>query len=422
MAPKLRLEARMTIQELSRRGWSNVQIASTLGVTEGAVRYHRHRQLRSVVDGRSKQRHLATGWQEKIEHWRSCREKAAPLNLAALHEHLVADHGYSGSLRSVQRYFRAHYPAPPKRARRRVETPPGSQAQADWAEYRGVVIGRRSVDLYSFDIQLSHSRAAAVVWSERKDQLSWLSVHNAALWRLGGVPATIRVDNEKTAVARGAGAWGTLNAVYQRYALTLRFHIDPCPPRSPEAKGKVERRIRDQRLHDDPRSRAWDSLEELQAWSDERVRRSAERRRCPATGTSVAEAWDEERPYLAPLPVALPEPFDVVVQRRVARDCTVQFEGRTYSVPFRLIERTVEVRGCARTVQVLAGGELVASHPRHSAERILLEPSHFEGEATAEVLPPPPLGRLGRRLAEIAAMPPQVRPLDLYVAMAEAAR
>ena len=37
MVPKLSSEARMTIQELSRRGWSHTAIASTLGVEVGAV-------------------------------------------------------------------------------------------------------------------------------------------------------------------------------------------------------------------------------------------------------------------------------------------------------------------------------------------------------------------------------------------------
>ena len=37
---KLGLEARMTIQELARRAVSGRQIARTLEVTEGTVRYH----------------------------------------------------------------------------------------------------------------------------------------------------------------------------------------------------------------------------------------------------------------------------------------------------------------------------------------------------------------------------------------------
>jgi hypothetical protein len=33
---------------------------------------------------------------------------------------------------------------------------------------------------------LSHSRAEAVVWATRQDQMSWLSCHNGAFQRLGG--------------------------------------------------------------------------------------------------------------------------------------------------------------------------------------------------------------------------------------------
>jgi transposase len=102
---------------------------------------------------------------------------------------------------------------------------------------------------------LSHSRFDPVVWAEREDELSWLSVHNSGLRRLGGVPAVVRIDNPKTAIIRGAGAWGEINPTYRRYAESVRFHIDACPPRSPEFKGKVERGVRDQRASCDPSGR-----------------------------------------------------------------------------------------------------------------------------------------------------------------------
>ena len=141
----------------------------------------------------------------------------------------MAEHGYDGSLRSVQRFWAKHYPAPAIRARRRVETPPGVQAQADWAHFPQVVIGGEVKNLVAFKMVLSHSRKDAIVWSESKDMLSWLGCHSEAFRRLGGVPATVRVDNEKTAMARGAGAWGIINKSYRRYATTLRFHVDVRP-------------------------------------------------------------------------------------------------------------------------------------------------------------------------------------------------
>jgi hypothetical protein len=107
---------------------------------------------------------------------------------------------------------------------------------------------------------------------------------------------------------------------------------------------------------------------------------------------------------------------------RVGIDCLVAFEGRQYSVPFAYVGQTVEVRGCHGHVQVLADCRILANHPRHTQSRIVLDPSHFDGAATDRVLPPPPLGRMGQRLQEIAALAPQRRPIDLYAALAEVAR
>ncbi|MBK7250025.1 MAG: ATP-binding protein [Gammaproteobacteria bacterium] len=85
------------------------------------------------------------------------------------------------------------------------------------------------------------------------------------------VLTVVRVDNTKTAVVHGAGAWGELNASYRAYARAVRFHIDPCAPYSPEHKGKVERAVRTQRFRPVPAERAWDSVEELQVRTDAEV-------------------------------------------------------------------------------------------------------------------------------------------------------
>ncbi len=79
----------------------------------------------------------------------------------------------------------------------------------------------------------------------------------------------------------------------------------------------------------------------------------SQRRRCAATGTTVAEAFAAEGPLLRRLPDPSPEPFDIVVTRVVAMDCTVAFEGRRYGVPFAHVDLPVEVRGCAGTVRVV---------------------------------------------------------------------
>lgn len=131
--------------------------------------------------------------------------------------------------------------------------------------------------------------------------------------------------------------------------------------------------------------------------------------------------YERERECLAPLPL-LPEPFDVAVTRPVGRDALVRFEGREYAVPFAHVGRRVEVRGCAGRVQILAEGRVVQEYARGTQERLLIDPACYEGPATERVQAPPPLGRMGKRLQEITAMPVDARPLDLYVALAEVAR
>jgi transposase len=403
------------------QGHSQSAVARLLGVTEGAVRYHRKRREAGASDGRGKQEFKVSVHGEAIAHWRA-QQGGDRINLASLHTWLQREHGYEGSLRSVQRYWKRTWPAPAIRARRRVETPIGAQAQVDWAEFPAVFLGREVVDLVALVVTLSWSRKRAVFWARSKDMLSWQACQTACFQRLGGVPAVLRIDNVKTAIARGAGAWGVINATYRGYAAQLKFHIDACQPRHPQGKGKVERHIRDLRETVDPRTEVFDSLDDLQAVTDARLEERATRLRCPATGASIAEAWEQERRRLTRLPETLPEPFDIVVRRPVGEDCMVNFEGRQYSAPFRFVGREVEVRGLAGRVQILKDNAVIAVHPRSTDALILRDEAHYEGEDTDRVRAPMPLGKMGRRLQEIAASGVQHRSIDLYARLAEVAR
>lgn len=423
MAPRLRKEELVTLNVLADKGQSNGQIAHTLGVTEGAVRYHRRRQGR--VDGRSNKPRQAQWWQEAIQHWMNERGDdsglSRPASVRALHDWLVTEHDYHGSYKSVLRFVRALYPPPKLRPFRRVETPAGAQAQVDWGEFT-VDLGDGPQTLYGFIMVLSHSRQEALVWCRRMDQLAWQHAHLEAFRRLGGVAAVLRIDNLKTGVTRGAGPWGQINDSYRAFARALGFHVDACLPRCPEDKGKVENKVGNLKRRLRLAGRTFDGLADLQTWSDRELEHWAQQRRCPATGLTVAASWQAEQKRLRPLPERVPVVFDLAVSRKVQPDCTVHFEDRVYSVPFRLCGLMVEVRGGAEVVQVLHDGLVVAQHPRHSSERLLLDPAHYEGPGDERVSAPVPLGKMGRKLQEILLLPVEQRPLDLYAALAEVAR
>ena len=427
---KLSKEHIVTIKVLNERGESKCSIARTLGVTEGAVRYHLRRQADGAVDGRRKPLQLEVlGLADAIHMWWEAQQAILPddrpPSIESLRAWLQVEHGYAGSYKSVHKFVVRHFPPRKRRPFRRIETSPGAQSQTDWAEFRGIDVGddHGPTTLYAFVMALSHSRRDAVIWSRSMNQLAWHRCHNEAFHRLGGVAAANRIDNLKTGMSRGAGPWGEVNPQYRAYARAMGFHVDACEVRAPEQKGKAERRVGVFKQID-PRRMCFDSMAHLQDWTDAKLEAMSHRRICPATGRSVHETWLDERPHLGRLPETMPEPFDIAVTRPVHKDCTVRFEGRTYVVPFAYCGDSVEVRGCAGTVQVVdrLTGRLLVTYPRGTAERILIDDRCYEGEATARVSKPKPLGRMARKLREIAQMPVEVRPVDLYAALAEVAR
>lgn len=418
----------VTIGVLDERGQSHSAVARLMKVTEGTVRYHLAREAAGAVDGRKKVSLIERlGLAEAVGQWWAAQEailgSARPPSAEALMAYLQEEHGYGHSYKSVLRYMRWRFPAPKVRPFRRVETPAGAQTQSDWLEM-DMDIGDPDgpTHLYGFLKTLSHSRKSVVVWSRSKNQLAWLHCHNEAYRRLGGVAAVDRIDNEKTAMARGAGCWGEIHEVFRAYARSMGFHVDACEPRSPEQKGKVERKVRT--VKGLLGGRRFSSLDELQAYTDKLMEAESKRRICPATGQTVQASWEAEKALLRRLPAVLPEPFDLVRDCPVHDDCTVRFEGRTYTVPFAYFRRHVEVRGCSGFVQVVdpKTGAILVSYPRGTAERIQIDQKCYEGQSTDRVMAPKPLGRMARKLLELAESKVELRSVDYYAELAEVAR
>ncbi len=412
---KLREEHVTIAREMVARELPVRRVAAHLGVDESTFRYHLARSP-AAADGRRDRPSALAGWDARVRAVLDRFGDEAPA-ATVVHERLVEEYGFGGSYQAVRRWLRRHAGPPGVQAIRRIETPPGVQAQHDWFTGEVSVVGTPQV-VHGLIGTLSHSRATFIWVSPSQTQLAWQTGHLALFTRYGGVPLWVRIDNLKTAVARGAGPTAVLTPAFQVFARTCGFAVDPCRPARGQDKGKVERQVRSNRTaFADLLVRDWASLTALQAALDERAQAVHARRLCPATGTTVAEALDAERPLLQPVP-AVHEPFDCVVARRVSRDCLVSFEGRRYSVPFAWVGHDVEVRGAAQHVVMLAGGREIARHLRRTACRLLLEPTHYEGPSTPMVRAPVPLGRRARlQLAGLPVPAAGVRPLDAYVTL-----
>src|SRR6187431_2328110 len=98
MPPKLTPEEIVTLQILKQKGQSHSQIAQTLGVTEGAVRYHLRRQ--GQPDGRKGKPRKAAPLAHLIDAWlahevaatRPAADLVRPANVQGLYEWLRWEH------------------------------------------------------------------------------------------------------------------------------------------------------------------------------------------------------------------------------------------------------------------------------------------------------------------------------------------
>src|SRR5262249_8191877 len=142
MAPKLTPEEIVTVQVLKNKGQSQTQIAQTLGITEGPVRYPLRREGRQA--GRKNKSRKAAPLAQAIDHWVVQHHPGAhggdpdrPISVQALYDWLRAEHAYGGSYKSVLRFVRARYPKPRLRPFPRGGTPPGAPAHVAWGAVPG---------------------------------------------------------------------------------------------------------------------------------------------------------------------------------------------------------------------------------------------------------------------------------------------
>ncbi len=417
----------MIAQAMVARAVSVRRVAAQLGVDESTLRYRLRRPV-EASDGRRERPTALAGWDERVDavlarfdDARVVADGSGHCEAQMLHRLLAREHGFAGSYQAVRRYLRRRFP-PGMQAVRRVETPPGVQAQHDWFDFDGRIGGERR-PLHALLGTLSHCRAQFPWVSPAMTQLAWQTGHLEVFRRYGGVPLWIRLDNLKTAVAAGAGPTAVLNPAFARFARQCGFAIDPCRPATGSDKGKVERSVRTARsTFADLLGQDWPSLEALQTALDKRAAARHAHARCPVTGTTIAEALAAERALLQPVP-ALHEPFDCVVTRRVTRDGLVSFEGRRYSVPFAWITRRVEVRGTAQHVVILADhGEIagIRGTPRHGCcsprvitrarRRLRSEPRRRWDSARLQLAALPASPRLHRPLADYVTLLDAMRP------------
>lgn len=292
-------------------------------------------------------------------------ERAPQVGFSAqiLFQELRASRGYTGGYDTVRNAVRPlrKEAAVAALTQRRFETGPGEQAQVDWGQVR-TRFGAEPVAVHVFVMTLGYSRRA---WAEgylNERLAALLAAHEHAFAHFGGPTAEILYDRMRTVTLGSAEGKPRWNPTFEAFARHWGFEPRLCRPYRAQTKGKVESGVKYVKRNFLP-GRCFRDLEDFNAQLAAWLVEIADVRIHGTTHERPIERFAGEAGVLAR---AAAHPSFLQAMRReriVAEDWLVSIDANRYSVPWRLIGKTVQVVRVGDRWHILYRGELVAEHP-----------------------------------------------------------
>ncbi|HVH66657.1 MAG TPA: IS21 family transposase [Gemmatimonadales bacterium] len=225
-------------------GLSKTAIARQLGVSRRVI-YHwiTTGQVEREVSGTGAQRCRVSRGTKLALYQPLIQERLATypaLSAVRLLEECRAA-GYAGGYSQLKAYVARIRPRPEPEPIVRFETPPGQQAQFDFAEIR-FPWGKR----FALLVVLGYSRVLYVEFVARQTALTVMLGLERAFAAFGGVPREILFDQMKGVIVedhRPTGGRLLENPEFLRFAAHWGFGIRACRPYRAKTKGKVERPV-----------------------------------------------------------------------------------------------------------------------------------------------------------------------------------
>jgi transposase len=245
---------------------------------------------------------------------------------------MARERGFDGSDRIVQRYVCDVRPTPSGRAYLVCERLPGEQAQIDWGHVGRIAVAGGFRALWVFVLHLAYSRMR---YAELVVDLTAESLRRSlvrAITSLGGSTRQWLFDNAKTVVLERHGGAARLHPGLLELAGSLRVNPVLARVRTPTDKGGVERSIRDLKTGFFAGRKITDLARGNELLREHIWTVIARRPHPTLPGCTVAEAFEQERPRLMPLPQQLPQ-TELVLPVSVDKTASVRFGTNRYSTP-----------------------------------------------------------------------------------------
>jgi transposase len=354
---------RHEIVQRHQAGASVRSIAKDLGISRGAVvralaRVHAQRAGRATPLPKPRPRPSIVDAFEPILQELLARYPNLTVE-RALQE--LRQRGFTGGYTVVRQRVQRLRPRPAPLPVPRFETEPGQQAQMDYGIYDLDFTreGRRRVYLFSY--LLGYSRRQYLHWVESMDLRTTLREHVQAFHHLGGVARVCLYDNFKAVVLWHDADGPLYNPKFLAFATHYGFRPQACRVRRPQTKGKCERKffyVETNLLN----GRTFDTLDHLNAVTQEWLAHVADVRVLRDFQESPQERHAREQPHLLPLPAS---DFDtaLMIYRHVNVEGFVAYRLNFYSVPWSYIGQVLPVRVLSDEVVIYSMGlEEIARH------------------------------------------------------------
>jgi transposase len=313
----IKVDQFMDIKQLQQQGHSIRDIARLMGLSRNTVR--------KILRGQHAMRVRSASRASRLDPFKEyLRDRFEQHGLSAVR--LLAEirpMGYTGSMATLRRYLQILKPAIVRQRKLtvRFETPPGEQAQADWAYCgRFPTPDGHVIALYAFVMVLSFSRMLFVRFTTAMRMRELIESHQEAFVFFDGWPRSILYDNMKQ-VRLSPFQWNESFLDFaQHYGFTPKTHR----PYRPRTKGKVERMVdyvKDSFLA----GRTFHGLDDLNAQARRWLAETANVRLHATTGQRPADLKAQET--LTPLGAVAVYRFLDPVRRTVSWESMVHFQG-----------------------------------------------------------------------------------------------
>jgi transposase len=217
--------------------WTMAQVARELKVNVKTVKLWARRETFERRSG-SKRPSLLDPFKADVARWLEQHPFSVPQLLYRLRER-----GYSGGASILGDYVRRVRPRRTP-AFLTLHFEPGACAQVDWGNAGTVTVGSTRRRLSFFVMVLCYSRKLYVEFTLGETVEQFLSCHTNAFAYFGGCPASVMVDNLKSAVlSHPRGQPAVYNPRYLDFARFHGFTIKACNAHAPHEKGRVENAV-----------------------------------------------------------------------------------------------------------------------------------------------------------------------------------